>query len=112
MKLTATAKPFSAIPLPAKTEVLVIGGGYTGTTAAIRLRQAGVQLALIDMEKLWATASARNGGMTLTVFITETHGFCLLFTFISVYGIYFDFSTAGIATVYLAVSHVLSRCLF
>jgi glycine/D-amino acid oxidase-like deaminating enzyme len=60
------AKSFTANPLPAKTDVLVIGGGYTGTTAAIRLKQAGVQVALIDREKLGTTASARNGGMTLT----------------------------------------------
>lgn len=52
--------------LPDKTDVLVIGGGYTGTAAAIRLKQAGVQVTLIDGEKLGTTASARNGGMTLT----------------------------------------------
>ncbi len=52
--------------LPQKTDVLVVGSGYTGTTAAIRLRQAGVQVVLIDREKLGTTASARNGGMTLT----------------------------------------------
>ena len=59
-------KSYAGIPLPAKTEVLVVGGGYTGTTAAIRLRQAGVQVTLIDAEKLGTLASARNGGMTLT----------------------------------------------
>jgi glycine/D-amino acid oxidase-like deaminating enzyme len=60
------SKAFPATPLPARTDVLIIGGGYTGTTAAIRLRQAGVQVVLIDKEKLGTTASARNGGMTLT----------------------------------------------
>ena len=60
------SKTYSATPLPAKTDVLVIGGGYTGITAAIRLKQAGVRVVLIDMEKLGTTASARNGGMTLT----------------------------------------------
>ncbi len=59
-------KTFNTNHLPARTDVLVIGGGYTGTTAAIRLRQAGVQVSLIDKEKLGTTASARNGGMTLT----------------------------------------------
>jgi len=57
---------YAAGKLPAKTDVLIIGGGYTGTTAAIRLRQAGVQVVLIDTEKMGTTASARNGGMTLT----------------------------------------------
>jgi glycine/D-amino acid oxidase-like deaminating enzyme len=60
------SKSYAGIPLPAKTEVLVIGGGYTGTTAAIRLKQAGVEVVLIDAEKLGTTASGRNGGMTLT----------------------------------------------
>lgn len=52
--------------LPEKTDVLVIGGGYTGMTAAIRLKQAGLHVVLIDTEKLGTTASGRNGGMTLT----------------------------------------------
>jgi len=60
------AKNWSERPLPEKTDVLVIGGGYTGTTAAIRLRQAGAQVVVIDQEKLGTTASARNGGMSLT----------------------------------------------
>jgi glycine/D-amino acid oxidase-like deaminating enzyme len=59
-------KSFNTNPLPDRTDVLVIGGGYTGTTASIRLKQAGVQVTLIDKEKLGTTASARNGGMTLT----------------------------------------------
>jgi glycine/D-amino acid oxidase-like deaminating enzyme len=59
-------KSFSDKELPAHTDVLIIGSGYTGTTAAIRLKQAGVDVALIDMAKLGTAASARNGGMTLT----------------------------------------------
>ncbi len=55
-------KNYARKPLPDKTDVLVIGGGYTGTTAALRLRQGGVQVVLIDCEKLGTTASARNGG--------------------------------------------------
>jgi glycine/D-amino acid oxidase-like deaminating enzyme len=58
-------KSYCETALPAKTDVLVIGGGYTGTMSAIRLKQAGVQVTLIDGEKLGTTASARNGGMTL-----------------------------------------------
>ena len=57
---------FTDQSLPEKTDVLVIGGGYTGMTAAIRLKQAGVNVTLIDAEKLGTTASGRNGGMTLT----------------------------------------------
>ena len=57
---------WTGLALPQKTDVLVVGSGYTGTTAAIRLRQAGAQVVLIDREKFGSTASARNGGMTLT----------------------------------------------
>jgi len=59
-------KSFYTHSLPASTDVLVIGSGYTGTTAAIRLKQAGLQVALIDKLKLGTAASSRNGGMTLT----------------------------------------------
>jgi len=59
-------KSFAVTKLPSKTQVLVIGSGYTGTTAAIRLRQAGIEVVLIDMDKAGTAASARNGGMTLT----------------------------------------------
>ena len=60
------AKAFGCGELPARTDVLVIGSGYTGVVAAIRLRQAGLQVTLIDRQKLATAASARNGGMTLT----------------------------------------------
>jgi glycine/D-amino acid oxidase-like deaminating enzyme len=59
-------KSWAGLSLPHKTDVLVVGSGYTGTTAAIRLRQAGAQVVLVDQEKLATRASARNGGMTLT----------------------------------------------
>jgi glycine/D-amino acid oxidase-like deaminating enzyme len=60
------ARAFPCGDLPARTDVLVIGSGYTGVAAAIRLRQAGLQVTLIDRQKLATAASARNGGMTLT----------------------------------------------
>jgi glycine/D-amino acid oxidase-like deaminating enzyme len=59
-------KSYANKPLPAETEVLIIGSGYTGATAAIRLRQAGAQVTVIDSAQLGAAASARNGGMALT----------------------------------------------
>lgn len=63
---TPLTKSFFDNQLPAKTDVLIIGSGYTGTIAAIRLKQAGVDVTLIDMAKLGTAASARNGGMALT----------------------------------------------
>ena len=53
-------------PPPGQTEILVVGSGYTGITAAIRLRQAGREVAVIDAKPLGTGASARNGGMVLS----------------------------------------------
>ena len=53
-------------PPPRRTEILVVGSGYTGTTAAIRLRQAGYDVTVIDAKPLGTGASARNGGMVLS----------------------------------------------
>jgi glycine/D-amino acid oxidase-like deaminating enzyme len=53
-------------PPPKRTQILVVGSGYTGTTAAIRLRQAGYDVAMIDAQPLGTGASSRNGGMVLS----------------------------------------------
>ena len=53
-------------PLPAKTDVLVIGSGYTGTVAALQLRKAGMEVVLIDRTRVGTEASAKNGGMALS----------------------------------------------
>ncbi len=43
-------------------DVAVIGGGFTGLSAARRLAQAGVSVALFEAESLGWGASGRNGG--------------------------------------------------
>jgi len=53
-------------PPPRRTGILVVGSGFTGTTAAIRLRQAGCDVTVIDAKPLGTGASARNGGMVLS----------------------------------------------
>ena len=50
---------------PERTDVLVVGGGFTGLTAALRLRQAGCDVTLLDERPLGSGASSRNGGMVL-----------------------------------------------
>ena len=50
---------------PEKCGTLIIGGGFTGLTAAIRLRQAGEDATVIDAGLLGRGASSRNGGMVL-----------------------------------------------
>lgn len=52
--------------LPEKVDVAVIGGGYTGLSAARTLAKRGVKVAVLEAETIGWGASSRNGGMTLT----------------------------------------------
>jgi glycine/D-amino acid oxidase-like deaminating enzyme len=53
-------------PLPEKVDVAVIGGGYTGLSAARTLAQRGVNVVVLEAETIGWGASSRNGGMVLT----------------------------------------------
>ncbi|HAV76555.1 MAG TPA: FAD-dependent oxidoreductase [Anaerolineae bacterium] len=66
---TTTQMPGSSntiAPLPNKADVAVIGGGYTGLSAALTLAKKGVSVAVLEAETIGWGASSRNGGMTLT----------------------------------------------
>ena len=52
--------------LPVKVDVVVVGGGLCGLSAARVLAQRGVRVALFEAESLGWGASSRNGGMVLT----------------------------------------------
>lgn len=61
----ATATPVPAtMPLfgDASAEVCIIGGGYTGLSAALHLARQGVDVILLDQARLGWGASGRNGG--------------------------------------------------
>lgn len=45
-----------------KTDVCVIGGGFTGLSAALHLAERGYQVTLLEAEKVSWGASGRNGG--------------------------------------------------
>ncbi|MBS0539819.1 MAG: FAD-binding oxidoreductase [Proteobacteria bacterium] len=49
-------------PLPARTDVVVIGGGYAGLAAARALADGGVQSVVLDAEDFGSGASTRSGG--------------------------------------------------
>ena len=53
-------------PISEKVDVAVIGGGYTGLSAARTLAKRGVNVAVLEAETIGWGASSRNGGMTLT----------------------------------------------
>ena len=54
-----------AVPLPARTDVAIIGGGYTGLAAARTLARGGTDVTLLERHYLGWGASGRNGGFVL-----------------------------------------------
>ena len=53
---------FPALQGETSADVCIIGGGYTGLSAAIHLRQLGYSVALLDANCVGWGASGRNGG--------------------------------------------------
>lgn len=60
---TAELPAGSGAALPARADVVIIGGGYTGLSCALELAKRGVQAVVIEAESIGFNASSRNGGM-------------------------------------------------
>jgi len=61
----ATANPmerFPALSGDVKADVCVVGGGYTGLSAALHLAEAGFDVVLVEAHRVGFGASGRNGG--------------------------------------------------
>ncbi|WPZ30425.1 FAD-binding oxidoreductase [Sulfitobacter sp. OXR-159] len=61
----ATATKHTAYPPlqgDTKADVCVVGGGYTGLSAALHLAEAGYDVVLLDAQRVGFGASGRNGG--------------------------------------------------
>lgn len=54
------------IELPDRVDVAVIGGGFTGLSAARTLARRGAKVAVLEANTIGWGASSRNGGMVLT----------------------------------------------
>ena len=54
--------PYPALDGDLRVDVAVIGGGFTGLSAAAHLAKAGVNVALIEQHRFGDGASGRNGG--------------------------------------------------
>jgi glycine/D-amino acid oxidase-like deaminating enzyme len=50
--------------LPERVDVAIVGGGYTGLSAARVLAKAGASVAVLERETIGWGASSRNGGIT------------------------------------------------
>jgi len=62
-QLNAAPAPKFDEVLPSKADILVIGAGYTGLSAAIAAHDAGAEVVVVDREQPGGGASSRNGGM-------------------------------------------------
>lgn len=54
--------PFAPLDGDRQTDVCIIGGGYTGLSAALHLAETGVDVCLVEAEAVGWGASGRNGG--------------------------------------------------
>jgi gamma-glutamylputrescine oxidase len=59
LKERVATEPFAG---PARTDVCVVGGGYTGLSTALHLARRGVDVILVEQSLIGWGASGRNGG--------------------------------------------------
>src|SRR5437868_370627 len=52
-------------PPPARCDVAVVGGGFTGLSAAYHLARRGCRVAVLEATRIGAGASGRTGGLAL-----------------------------------------------
>ena len=53
---------FPSLTESVRADVAIIGGGYTGLSAALHLAEAGIDVVLVEAERVGWGASGRNGG--------------------------------------------------
>jgi glycine/D-amino acid oxidase-like deaminating enzyme len=60
-----TLPPLAPRPLPARADVVVVGAGYAGLSAARELAARGRSVVVLERDALGVGASTRNGGMAI-----------------------------------------------
>ncbi|WP_448950461.1 NAD(P)/FAD-dependent oxidoreductase [Labrys neptuniae] len=63
MKTATVGQPFPRLSGAVEADVAIIGGGYGGLSAALRLAEAGVDVALIEAEHIGFGGAGRNTGL-------------------------------------------------
>ncbi len=61
----ATATPLAPFPMfkgQSRADVCIVGGGYTGLSAALHLAERGYEVVLLEAHRVGFGASGRNGG--------------------------------------------------
>ncbi len=60
-------RPAPAPPLqgPVQADVVVVGGGFAGLSAALELAQRGLSVVLLEADRVGGGASGRNGGQAI-----------------------------------------------
>ena len=67
--------PFDRLQGRIKADLCVIGAGYTGLSAALHAAQAGLDVVLLDAQRVGFGASGRNGGQVGNSFNRDQHYF-------------------------------------
>lgn len=70
----APARAFARLDRDARADVVVIGAGYTGLSAALHLAAGGEQPIVIDANRIGWGASGRNGGVVSAKFRASYQG--------------------------------------
>ena len=52
-------------PIPSRTDVVIVGGGLTGCSAAYHLARLGIRAAVLEADLVASGASGRTGGLVL-----------------------------------------------
>lgn len=70
-------RPAAAAPLQGElnVDVLVVGAGFSGLSAAIELAQRGFSVAVLEADRICSGASGRNGGQAIVGFASGQQPF-------------------------------------